>query len=53
MVNKFLSLPNNADSAGKAAEQWCRDFERPAEVDKRAAERSKAAKENYWPQFGA
>lgn len=52
LLSYMKNAENNQNSAGNVAEKWCREFERPANVNKVALDRANLAKKKYWPKYG-
>lgn len=50
-LSKLKAASNTASGAYQAASDWCRVFERPANVDYQADKRGTRARDYYWPMF--
>lgn len=50
-LSKLKAASNTAQGAYQAASDWCRIFERPANVNYEAEKRGSRARDYYWPIF--
>lgn len=49
----LMAVPNTADGAAEAAEEFCRKFEIPKSVDSAVAKRRASAINDFWPEYGS
>ena len=52
MYAYLLAVPNTADGAYDAGDYWCRQYERPANMDVQGKLRGELARDKYWPVYG-
>ncbi len=52
LLHQLQTVPNNSDGVSQAAYAWCSQFERPADMEEKAALRAERAVSTFWPKFG-
>ena len=53
LMGALKAVENNADGAYQAAYLWCIHFERPADMEQKAAIRGNSAKYKYWNRYNS
>ena len=53
LYGTLRSLENNAEGAYRAAYLWCIQFERPADMERKAVTRGNAARYKYWNRYNS
>ena len=53
LYGSLRSVDNSAEGAYRAAYLWCIQFERPANMEVKAAERGNSAKYKYWNRYNS
>lgn len=53
LYSLLLGMENSPNGAYRAAQLWCTEFERPANMEQRAKERSVLAKGKYWNRYNS
>lgn len=53
LFGALRSVDNSAEGAYQAAYLWCVQFERPADMERKAVERGNSAKYKYWNRYNS
>lgn len=53
LYGALRSVDNSAEGAYQAAYLWCIQFERPADMERKAVERGNSAKYKYWTRYNS
>lgn len=53
LYGSLRSVDNSAEGAYQAAYLWCIQFERPADMERKAEERGNSAKYKYWNRYNS
>ena len=53
LYSLLMGMENSANGAYRAAQLWCTEFERPANMEQRAKERAVLAKGKYWNRYNS
>lgn len=53
LMGALKNVENSADGAYQAAYLWCIQFERPADMEEKAATRGNSAKYKYWNRYNS
>jgi len=53
LYSLLLGMENSPNGAYRAAQLWCTEFERPANMEQRAKERAVLAKGKYWNRYNS